>query len=244
MPAPPKDRDASGGGCPADPSPVSAEDARTCLSPWRGEDLPGPQILGSARRCWRLRSRPEDPSSISAEDAGTPDQVRGRFRLSPRRGEDRRGPKEIDQAQGCSSRGRGGSHERSDKGSLLVVDELDVVGVAVDVGGVEGEEAAFGVDERAGDDVGVVDLAANFVLAAATLDGAATELAVPALAGSARDIDGCLLGRRLLTNCGSSSQPGEARQPTRGQLLWPRPTVLQRTRPWQSQGTISSKHIG
>ena len=66
-----------------------------------------------------------------------------------------------------------------------MVDELDVVGVAVDFGGVEGEEAAFGVDARAGDDVGVVDLAANFVLAAATLDGAATELAVQALAGSA-----------------------------------------------------------
>ena len=154
MPAPPKDRDASGGVCPADPSPVSAEDARTCLSPWRGEDLPGPQILGSARRCWRLRSRPEDPSPISAEDPGIPRLARDRFRLSPRRGEDGRGPKEIDQAQGCSSRGRGGSHERSDKGSLLVVDELDVVGVAVDVGGVEGEEAGFGVGERAGDDVG------------------------------------------------------------------------------------------
>ena len=71
-----------------------------------------------------------------------------------------------------------------------MVDELDVVGVAVDVGGVEGEEAGFGVGERAGDDVGVVDLAANFVLAAATLDGAATELAVQALAGSAQDVDG------------------------------------------------------
>ena len=57
---------------------------------------------------------------------------------------------------------KSGSH--SDKGSLLVVYELDVVGVAVDVGGVEGEEAAFGVDEHGGDDVGVVDLAANFVL--------------------------------------------------------------------------------
>ena len=56
-----------------------------------------------------------------------------------------------------------------------MVDELDVVGVAVDVGGVEGEEAAFGVGERAGDDVGVVDLVANFVLVAVTLDGAATE---------------------------------------------------------------------
>ncbi len=71
-----------------------------------------------------------------------------------------------------------------------MVDELDVVGVAVDVGGVEGGEAGFGVGERAGDDVGVVDLAANFVLVEATLDGAATELAVQALAGSARDVDG------------------------------------------------------
>ena len=76
-----------------------------------------------------------------------------------------------------------------------MVDELDVVGVAVDVGGVEGGEAGFGVGERAGDDVGVVDLVANFVLAAVTLDGAATELAVQALAvqalaGSARDVDG------------------------------------------------------
>ena len=77
---------------------------------------------------------------------------------SPRRGEERRGPKEIDQAQRCSSRGRGGWHERSDKGSLLVVDELDVVGVAVDVGGVEGGEAGFGVGERAGDEVGVVEI--------------------------------------------------------------------------------------
>ena len=109
---------------------------------------------------------------------------------SPRRGEERRGPKEIDQAQRCSSRGRGGSHERSDKGSLLVGDELDVVAIAMEGGGVEGEQAAFAEDERAGDEVGVVDLAANFVLVEATLDGAGTELAVQALAGSARDVDG------------------------------------------------------
>jgi len=40
-----------------------------------------------------------------------------------------------------------------------VVGELDVVGVAAEVGGVEGEEAAFAVGEHGGDDVGVVDLA-------------------------------------------------------------------------------------
>ena len=71
-----------------------------------------------------------------------------------------------------------------------MVDELDVVGVAVDVGGVEGGEAGFGVGEHGGDDVGVVDLAANFVLVEATLDGAAAEIAVQALAGSAQDVDG------------------------------------------------------
>ena len=76
------------------------------------------------------------------------------------------------------------------KRPLLVVDELDVVGVAVDVGGVEGGEAGFGVGERAGDDVGVVDLVANFVLAAVTLDGATTGLTVQVRAGSARDVDG------------------------------------------------------
>ena len=77
-----------------------------------------------------------------------------------------------------------------------MVYELDAVGVAVEVGGVEGEQAAFGVDARAGDDVGVVDLVANFVRVAATLDGAATELTVQVLAGSALDIDGCHLARR------------------------------------------------
>ena len=54
-------------------------------------------------------------------------------------------------------------------------------------------------------DVGVVDLAGNFVLVAVTLDGAGTELAVQALAGSARDIDGCLLATPQLENCGSST---------------------------------------
>ncbi len=78
-----------------------------------------------------------------------------------------------------------------------MVDELDVVGVAADVGGVEGEEAAFGVDKRAGDDVGVVDLAANFVLAAVTLDGATSGLSVQVRAGTAQDIDGCLIDGRL-----------------------------------------------
>ena len=71
-----------------------------------------------------------------------------------------------------------------------MVDELDVVGVAMDVGGVEGGEAAFAEDERAGDEVGVVDLVANFVLVEATLDGAASRLSVQALAGSAQDVDG------------------------------------------------------
>ena len=71
-----------------------------------------------------------------------------------------------------------------------MVDELDVVGVAVDVGGVEGGEAGFGVGERAGDDVGIVDLVANFVLVEATLDGATTGLTVQVRAGSARDVDG------------------------------------------------------
>ena len=41
----------------------------------------------------------------------------------------------------------------------LVVGELDVGGVAAEIGGVEGEEAAFAVGEHGGDDVGVVDLA-------------------------------------------------------------------------------------
>ena len=71
-----------------------------------------------------------------------------------------------------------------------MVDELDAVGVAVDVGGVEGGEAGFGVGERAGDEVGVVDLAANFVLVEVTLDGAASRLSVQVPAGSAQDVDG------------------------------------------------------
>ena len=71
-----------------------------------------------------------------------------------------------------------------------MVDELDVVGVAMEVGGVEGEEAAFAEDERAGDEVGVVDLVANFVLVEATLDGAASRLSVQVRAGSAQDVDG------------------------------------------------------
>ena len=77
-----------------------------------------------------------------------------------------------------------------------MVDELDVVGVAADVGGVEGEEAAFGVGEHGGDDVGVVDLVANVVLAVVTLDGAASGLTVPVRAGTAQDIDGCLIDAR------------------------------------------------
>ncbi len=85
---------------------------------------------------------------------------------------------------------RGQPSARLASGPVQAVHKFDVVGVAVEVGGVEGEQAAFAVDGHAGDDVGVVDLAANFVLVEATLDGAATELAVQALAGSARDVDG------------------------------------------------------
>lgn len=40
-----------------------------------------------------------------------------------------------------------------------MVDEFDVVDVAVKVSRVEGEEAAFAVGEHGGDDIGVVDLA-------------------------------------------------------------------------------------
>ena len=86
---------------PADPSPISAEDARIRLSPRRGEERRGPAAGASARGCWCVRSRPEDGrvgdaaptpgegedggSPISAEDAGIPRRARDRFCLSPRR---------------------------------------------------------------------------------------------------------------------------------------------------------------
>ena len=47
-----------------------------------------------------------------------------------------------------------------------------------------------------GDGVGIVDLVANFVLAAVTLAGATHGLTVQVRAGTAQDIDGCLIDAR------------------------------------------------
>ena len=47
-----------------------------------------------------------------------------------------------------------------------------------------------------GDGVGIVELVANLVLAAVTLDGATHGLTVQVRAGTAQDIDGCLIDAR------------------------------------------------
>ncbi len=65
-------------GCPEDPSPISAEDGRICLSPRRGEAGSG---AGSYASC------PEAPSAISGEDSRILRLAQDRFCLSHRRGE-------------------------------------------------------------------------------------------------------------------------------------------------------------